>query len=208
MWEVTGGSGQGGAGKAGLAGLGWTPEGRRGERVRRGPGSAAPPAAAGAAVAWLPLLPWQQRRCQLANESPSAADNNTTVVNRAKPEAPQEPGVGTRYQVDPRSSPPALEPLPPPPWVSGLASPPGPSARLLSPPCSGHPSTPVRPCKDRRAGASMPDAEQQRPPPPPHLPPWEDTLPMLSPAHGLLVGVLSPWTGCRSHTPQWEALPR
>lgn len=54
MWEVTGGSGPGGAGEAGLAGLGWAPEGGRGERVRRGPGSAAPPAAAGAAVAWLP----------------------------------------------------------------------------------------------------------------------------------------------------------
>ena len=31
---------------------------------------------------------------------------------------------------------------------------------------------------------------------------------MVSPPHGLLVGVLGLWTGGRSHTPWWEALPR
>lgn len=92
--------------------------------------------------------------------------------------------MGTRYQVDHAIQPSSPSPRP---WVSGLASWP----LLQAPFPSGHPSTLVRPCKDRRAGASMPDTEQQRPPPPPSLPPWEDALPMVSPAHGLLVGVLS-----------------
>lgn len=212
MWEVTEGSGPGGAGgagEAGLARLGWAPEGRRGERVRRGPGSAAPPAAAGAAVAWLPCCCHGNNGG--ANLLMSPPQLRITILqwligpSRRLLRSPGW-GPGTRWTRDP-----ALHPSSPstaPPWVSGLASPPGPSARLLSPPCSGHPSTPVRPCKDQRAGASLPDAEQQRPPPPPRLPPWEGTLPMVSPAHGLLAQVLSLWTGRRSHTPQWEALPR
>lgn len=58
----------------------------------------------------------------------------------------QVPGGSTSQP----STPPAL--APPPLWVSTLAS--LPPASLLSPPCSGHPFTPLRPCKDWRAGAS------------------------------------------------------
>lgn len=130
MWEVTGGSGPGGAGEAGLPGLGWTPEGRRGERAgeeRTWLCSSARCAAAGAAVAWLPLLPWQQRRCQLANEPPSAANNKATVVNRAKPRLLRSPGRG---QVP---GGPAIQPSSPTPHGSRA------SPRLPAPPPASFP---------------------------------------------------------------------
>ena len=135
MWEVTGGSGPGGAGEAGLPGLGWTPEGRRGsKRVRRGPGSAAPPAA----------LPQEQRlpgsRCCHGNNGGANLLMSPPQLRITKLQWLTGPSRGSsgargggRCQVDPRSSPPALQPSSPTPHGSRA------SPRLPAPPPASFP---------------------------------------------------------------------
>lgn len=133
----------------------WAPAGWSGggsQRTRRGPGSAeraAPCCCRGSSGCLAPLLlPWRRRRCQLANESPSAANNNTTLVNRAEPEGSLGGGgrAGTRYRAwDQAAHPSSLAPtlLPGSP-----ASPPCPSSSLLSHLWSGQLSTSLQSFKD------------------------------------------------------------
>lgn len=204
MWEVTGGLGPGGAAGAGWAGVVppscWAPEGGFGERARKGPGSAALPAAAGAAVAWHPCCCHGNNGG--ANLLMSPPQLRITILQRLIGQAGGSSGAGGGDQVpggstSQPSTPPA--PAPPPLWVSALAS--LPPASLLSPPCSGHPFTPLRPCKDRRAGASKGLLPRLAPNPNPN--PREDALPVMSPPHdSLLVWVLGLWTGHRSLTPR------
>lgn len=106
--------------------------------------------------------------------------------------------MGTRYQMDARASRPPIPPLPAP-LHGSRASPPCPSTSLLSPPCSGHPSTPLQPCKHLRAGASRPAAgaaKASSPAPP-------------SPVGGRSArGVPTPWPPCWGPGPlDWTWAP-
>ena len=193
MWEVTGGLGPGGAGGAEVVPPScWAPEGGRGERARSGPGSAAPPAAAGAAVAWHPCCCHGNNGG--ANLLMSPPQLRITILQwligpSQRLLSSQGWGPGTRWAHRP-----AVHPSSPCPLSSAGLRP-----RLPAPPPASFPlhavGTPSRPSGSVRTGGQGPAGwpqGQQRPPPPPHLPPWEEALPMVSPPHGLLVGA----SGC------------